>query len=109
MREVEEIYKYAIAESQSHSDRNYNGLIDEVTNLVKTIYYQDANLIYRLYHENIYYFGREVNLTERLEEMEKTQHVLAFFYDRKSRVKQLTLFNRMMDNFVLFIRFNCLI
>lgn len=71
---------------------------------INDIYYQDETLIYQLYTNNIFYLGKEVNLDEFIREMEKTHHVIVFLYNRKLRLKQLQLFNKMFDNFVYFIK-----
>ena len=71
---------------------------------INDTYYQDETLIYQLYTNNIFYLGKEVNLDEAFQAMEKTHHVIVFLYNRKLRLKQVQLFNKMFDNFVYFIK-----
>lgn len=71
---------------------------------INDTYYQDETLIYQLYTNNIFYLGKEANLDEAFQEMEKTHHVIVFLYNRKLRLKQVQLFNKMFDNFVYFIK-----
>ena len=71
---------------------------------INDTYYQDETLIYQLYTNNIFYLGKETNLDEAIQEMEKTHHVIVFLYNRKLRLKQLQLFNKMFENFVYFIK-----